>query len=617
MALVTSDFHALLLQVDSSIKMKNLCLLFTLVCHVHSLPSVVVNATFGQIKGIETTASNNQTYFSFRGIPYALPPLGNLRFAKPVPHPNLEYPFDATKSKIFACMQSELYLLPGEEMSEDCLTLNIYVKDIVKNYGKTRKVLVWVHGGGFVLGSSLPYEAGSFVTENDIIVVSIQYRLGVLGFLSTENEASPGNYGLWDQVLAIKWVKDNIASFGGDPDDICIAGESAGGASVSILSLSSAAKGLFTKVYSISGTATSLFTKYTNAKSDVLRIARSLNCWAGDDNKEIEVYQWDTIVDCLRTRPASEIANKVFVNELRASLVPRVDKDFLPDSPLKLLHDDAYLKSIDYFKRSYLISVNNNEKSLIETLLRGIKISVLNQTDKTLEERNELWEDSLNSLIGDLVMSRLELAAPSNELSLHVADWYRTRFSELIAETEIITDLFFDVPTFDILEATVRNSESHIRLLYFNHYPRFMKGSVKGSIHGIDICYWFDQSIYYMGNFTQAEMEGDLDEDDFRLKRMYSSLITEFVTTGDPGRALRDEIPEGWPEYSTSGDHYLDFDLTPTIQTGLYREKRELWGSLVPRLRKNKLKINKSFNGQVSKFDGYILGLHYSITPSR
>ena len=115
-------------------------------------------------------------------------------------------------------------------------------------------MMIWIHGGGFTQGSASEYIPSELITENDVIVVVIQYRLGILGFLTSGDDLSPGNYGLWDQTLAIRWVKDNIRAFGGDPDSLTIFGESAGAASVGYQILSPASRGLFSRAILQSGT---------------------------------------------------------------------------------------------------------------------------------------------------------------------------------------------------------------------------------------------------------------------------------------------------------------------------------------------------------------------------
>lgn len=140
----------------------------------------------------------------------------------------------------------------GINFGEDCLTLNVYTKSLNQNL----PVMVWLHGGGFYMGSGndLIYGPDYFV-DDGVIVVTINYRLGVLGFFSTNDNNAPGNYGLKDCVLALKWIQDNIVQFGGDPSRVTIYGESSGSAFVHYLVLSPITSGLFARAISQSGTA--------------------------------------------------------------------------------------------------------------------------------------------------------------------------------------------------------------------------------------------------------------------------------------------------------------------------------------------------------------------------
>ena len=210
----------------------------------------VVSVPGGEVRG---TAAGDALVF--RAIPYAAPPLGNLRWRAPQPVRGWQGVRDATLNGP-ACLQySEgwnranwLYA------SEDCLTLDVKTASLS---GK-RPVLVWIHGGSNRSGSSSG-PADSDLTQQGVVAVGLQYRLGVLGFLSTpelsaEQGGASGNYGLMDQIAALRWVHDNIAKFGGDPDNVTIVGESAGSQDVSLLLAAPAAQGLFAKAILESGT---------------------------------------------------------------------------------------------------------------------------------------------------------------------------------------------------------------------------------------------------------------------------------------------------------------------------------------------------------------------------
>jgi para-nitrobenzyl esterase len=209
----------------------------------------------GILQGV--TAANVS---AFKGIPYAQPPVGTLRWRPPVPPIRWDGVRDASKFGP-ACLQppaqpKDLYFDGVLPQSEDCLTLNVWTPTTAKHL----PVMVWIHGGSLVGGSSAePMYDGVRLAQHGIILVSINYRLGLLGYLahpalSAESaQHLSGNYGLLDQIEALHWVQDNIAAFGGDPKQVTIAGESAGALSVIALMSSPAARGLFAKAISESG----------------------------------------------------------------------------------------------------------------------------------------------------------------------------------------------------------------------------------------------------------------------------------------------------------------------------------------------------------------------------
>jgi len=195
----------------------------------------------------------------FKGIPYAAPPVGDRRWRPPAPAAPWKGMLDA-KAYGHSCLQTPF---PGDtqpittEMSEDCLTLNVWAGPAK---AKPRPVMVWIHGGGFMNGgSATPTTDGRALARQGVVVVTFNYRLGRLGFfahpaLSAEQAGAPlANYGLMDQVAVLRWVRDNIAAFGGDPANVTIFGESAGGGSVAMLLNAPAARGLFTKAIIESG----------------------------------------------------------------------------------------------------------------------------------------------------------------------------------------------------------------------------------------------------------------------------------------------------------------------------------------------------------------------------
>lgn len=231
----------------------------------------------GQLRGEKKSINSKQKYVSFKGIPYALPPLKDLRLRPPVPHPGWEGIRNAT-SHGGVCL-SPGYLIPTVEGQEDCLYLNVYTPEL--NPDEKYPVMFWIHGGSFTAGSgnSLIY-GPEWLLKEGVIVVTVNYRLGLLGWFSTGDKHSPGNYGAKDLVAALTWVQNNIASFGGDRDKVTIFGESAGSALTHYLMLSKMSKGLFSRAIAQSGSALAPWSYQDFPLTKSFEIAQQLNLTA-------------------------------------------------------------------------------------------------------------------------------------------------------------------------------------------------------------------------------------------------------------------------------------------------------------------------------------------------
>ena len=217
------------------------------------MSKTVVRTASGLVHGVQVG-----TVVSWKGIPYAQPPVGVLRFRPPQPPQVWSGIYEATA---FGPMAMQPPRMPAEllrrlSMSEDCLTLNIWSPGADE---QLRPVLVWIHGGGWLIGSGRLHDGTSLATVGDVVVVTLNYRLGPFGFLHLaelggEEYAASGNCGILDQVAALQWVQKNIAAFGGDPHRVTVFGESAGAMSIGTLLALPAAQGLFQQAILQSGT---------------------------------------------------------------------------------------------------------------------------------------------------------------------------------------------------------------------------------------------------------------------------------------------------------------------------------------------------------------------------
>ncbi|KAI8129139.1 hypothetical protein FF38_00587 [Lucilia cuprina] len=216
---------------------------------------VIVDTTYGKIKGVKwRSLYGPTTYYSFEGIPFAKPPVGELRFKAPVEPEPWTGIKRCTRVRAKPCQYN--IIIKQVQGREDCLYLNVYTKRLKPT--RPMPVLVWVYGGGFQMGeASRDLYSPDYIMMENVVLVTIAYRLGPLGFLSLGDEGCdiPGNAGLKDQVLALKWIKKNCHFFGGDSENITVFGESAGAASTHYLTLTEQTKNLFHKAVAMSGCA--------------------------------------------------------------------------------------------------------------------------------------------------------------------------------------------------------------------------------------------------------------------------------------------------------------------------------------------------------------------------
>src|SRR5215471_14518465 len=252
----------------------------------HDLDKIKVEG--GYISGLANIDGDEHI---FKGIPFAAPPVGELRWKAPQP----VQPWSGVKvcdkfgpspmqaKPVPFNVWTEEFLIPKEPISEDCLYLNVWTA--AKSSKEKRAVLVWIYGGGFVSGgSACPIYDGEAMAKKGIVFVSINYRVGIFGFFAhpeltkESGNNTSGNYGLMDQLAALKWVQNNIAAFGGDPNDVTIAGQSAGSMSVNCLVASPLAKNLFKRAIGESGASfTNGNSNLQKAEDEGVKIAQSLN----------------------------------------------------------------------------------------------------------------------------------------------------------------------------------------------------------------------------------------------------------------------------------------------------------------------------------------------------
>ncbi|KAK7485772.1 hypothetical protein BaRGS_00022953, partial [Batillaria attramentaria] len=559
----------------------------------------------GVFEGEQDTSppEGNHKYFVFKGIPFAKPPVGELRWKLPEPFGNVDSVYNATRYKA-ACPQVTYYLT-----SEDCLYLDLYLPGGTKGlyYNRSQAlgadadsqsqvsgdellpVMIWVHGGAYTNGYSAQYPGVKITTEQNVIVAVIQYRLSYLGFLSSGDDALPGNYGLWDQRLAMMWVKDNIRGFGGDPTKVTISGESAGASSVSQHSISRQSSGIFQNVVMMSGAPGASWSHSKNPEAAFVAFANVTGCGGPGHTTTKER------VSCLRNKPLAELAEAATLSQRILQNVnpflPVVDGHFFTDTVENLLKDEDYLTSIGFSEYKFLNGVVNNEGAIMASVMAALIPSLL----ATKAVSTNLLD---NIILDYIVESQLDdySADVKDVVNFHYFYPRDAATSSSIPINKVwdaFTDTMFVVPAVKFARRYSENSapsssnfQSPATYMYlFDWYPSLTAGTAfEGVYHGMDVYYLFGFIDAAKSVYGVYELNGTFELADNQISRLFGDMIGAFVRTGDPNSRLPDEVKGKFRPYDATNETYLRITLPPSVENHMYAKRVSLWTDLVPRL---------------------------------
>ncbi|XP_046994760.1 juvenile hormone esterase-like isoform X1 [Schistocerca americana] len=510
----------------------------------------VARTRLGAVRGVHKESSSGRRFLAFYNLPYARPPVGPLRFRSPQPPDAWVHIRDATVAGPVCPQNSAFSSSPIG--AEDCLYLNVFTPAL--NPEQPLPVMFWIHGGGWFAGSAVWYEP-NYLMDHDVVLVTINYRLGPLGFLSTEDEAAPGNFGLKDQVAALKWVKENIESFGGDPNSVTIFGNSAGAASVHYLILSPKAEGLFHRAISQSGVALSPWGLPEPAAAEkARRLATLVGCPTEPSAAQVE---------CLRSVDEYKIiaTEENFHEWMFHPLIP-----FRP--VVEDEGEDAFLSQhpVDMEPHTvvpWLMGATKEEGCLVtaafftnETLLREFERDSDRLFPLTLLYRSPPEAKIITKKIYDFYF-------PSGTLSL-------------TALTQLYTDRYITWNTDDV--ARKYKDRAPVYLYLFSYNGKFSlsvsygaQDKDVGACHGDDLYYLFS-------NLTFCPVTSEVPEKDQEIVRLMTKLWTNFATTGNP---TPNEEPLHWPRVTSEADlEYLDIGQKLEVKTDLMQQRGDFWRSL-------------------------------------
>lgn len=484
-----------------------------------------------------------QDVYAFLGIPYAEPPVADLRFRKPVPVKPWTKIYQANK-KPFPCLQTDFYInnnvtVISTNSTEDCLYLNVWTpaRDCVlgKAGCQLKSVMIYIYGGTFSFGSSGWdwYDGKEFTSRGDVVMVSMNYRVGPLGFLNSGTQHSTGNAGLYDQLLAMRWVRENIRAFGGNPDDVTLFGQSAGAISIGLHMLSPLTKGLFKRVIMESG---SPYTKIADNTRDgphkVEKLARALQCATVDMTM---VSNMPEMVECLRKidgRELLDMAITIFGTHAH-SFFPIHGDELVPDDPYNLMEQNKFHKA------DMLIGTNKNEGSYFVFYLFG-RVLTLEQVEKITK-----YEVDLYITYGLSLLLRRNVRPIRNYYLEHVPE--RENIRALQKAAEAVGDFAMVCPTKYFAEKFA-SSNNRVYYYHFTHRPTFSTWpSWVGPTHG-------DEVAFVMGDPFSRPSVGTEKE------REFSKLIINTWTTFAKTGKVPDVAGSPWPEYNAKNQVYMELN---------------------------------------------------------
>ncbi|XP_058986933.1 juvenile hormone esterase isoform X2 [Musca domestica] len=455
------------------------------------------------------------SFEAFMGIPYALPPVGDLRFSHPKAYPPTRDLINATEPKSDCIQKNDLIPNPQSSGSEDCLYLNVY-RPIKSNENHTKlPVMVYIHQGGWFAGSVHPAIVGPeyFMDTEDVILVTFNYRLGVFGFLSTEDAIVPGNFGLKDQTLALKWVQKNIAAFGGNPQKVTLFGQSAGGVSAHMHMLSKHSEGLFQAVIALSGTANVPFALQPNALELARLTARHCNVTNAHELSTAKLLKALRAVDAETLLRAADAIKYWDVDPL--TLYRPVVENF--DSP------DAFFTEnpVDIFERGdykavpFMTGVVPGEGAV-----RAVAILESEELRKTFNDNFDYLLEEFLELPPEFDDERVKFSMES------IIREYFDGQHELTPQgfVDVVTDRGFHHPFYTTIETyirTVNTAKAPLFLYYFNYkgphsFSTIYSGGVTtydyGVVHCDDLIYLFRSPLLFPDfekNSTHAQVSKD------------------------------------------------------------------------------------------------------------
>ncbi|XP_055854078.1 juvenile hormone esterase-like [Episyrphus balteatus] len=525
---------------------------------VKASPShIEVSTSLGEIRGVKLKSRLGEEFNAFRGIRYAKNPIGELRFKNPQPVESWKPTvFDATKDGP-RCPQGRF---DSPDNSEDCLRLNIYSKNLCSNASKP--VVVFLHPGGLYGSSGRTNNAGpELLMDRDIVLVTINYRLGTLGFLAAGIAEAPGNAGLKDQVIALRWIRDHIRNFGGDPNSVTLLGYSAGSRCASLHMVSPMSKGLFHKVIAMSGSPFQM-EKYNEDQLDLAKKqAKLVNCPIDDKNGMVKCLQETSAEEIIKT--TDNMFEIGFYPLLNWS--PVIEKDFgqerfLTEDPLK-----SFEKG-DFQKIPLIIGRNKDEFA---------RIAYYNLMDSNItKQMNENWKK-----VSPIMLRYERNTNDSKEISNLLRAAYEidkqivTNSTPFEPFAKLLSDAIIGFP----VHRQVNLLAKYIPVYYycFTYKGRFSDfkfpdDTAYGSVH-------HDELLYLFNIPRLAPLYSEMDPENKIVERL-TRMWTQFAKTGNPNNSKDEYLKNlNWKPFNSDDENYLEIGDELVLDEQLFVRRMSIW----------------------------------------
>ncbi|KAE9547609.1 hypothetical protein FO519_009179 [Halicephalobus sp. NKZ332] len=525
----------------------------------------LITTKYGQIRGFQFNTERGFETEVFLGIPFAKPPVGELRFEKPQPPVPWKEILEA-KTRKPPCITHPTFLNPNGQ--EDCLYLNLVRPKSLSTDPNGYPVMFFIHGGAFLFGSANDAKhekAADRIVSKGVIFIAVAYRVGVLGFYTTGDEAAPGNYGIWDQIRGLEFVHEVIRDFGGNPDNVTVFGESAGGGSTSIITLHKEAEDLFKRSIIMSGSTKAQWSVNTRVLESSNKINEVFGLSGSSEEKKKK----------LKELTAEELINgtKKFIHDLSPDdsvkityFNPRIDGELIHKETI----EDYEGHCRELKKKETLLGICSQEDNLFALSFPGFE-SKAKYYPLTTEKAQTFSKEYFAEAVKYLLSEGNSFGDKLPEAIEKILNFYfdqRLNYSHneyLQAYVQFLSDIQFNIPS--MREAVQKHKAGHQVYFYVHDFPEMENSLADGACHASDTITLFGAWVPKLDKPLKGEYEKFVDG--------FAEVFVNFAKNGVP---THKELTV--PRVTEKKIPFIQFGNTMELKEDLWPERLKFWDDL-------------------------------------